>query len=304
MQLDTIKLYCDVIQHQSMSDGAQINGITQSAASQRIAAMERELGVKLINRSKRPLEPTEAGKVYLIGGRKIFDQHERLRREIALTADGYVELRGEVTITSIYSAGIDLLNQIETGFESLHHKVQVRIEYHQPETVHDKVCNNQCDFGIIAYPKQWRGVGWKLLREELMVVVCCPGHPLTEHETVKPDELNEYPMVMFDTRLPIRRHLNAFLSRHGVVPHIAHSFDNIDTIKSCIVDSKMVAILPKRTVLREVAAGVLASVSLTPVQYRPLGIIYHGHGRTNNEHFSPVAQAFVDYLIDHTGVEE
>jgi DNA-binding transcriptional LysR family regulator len=106
--------------------------------------------------------------------------------------------------------------------------------------------------------------------------------------------------VTFEPTLPVGRHLRRYLRENGVTPRITNVFDNIDTIKSAVAVTNQVSILPKRTVLREVAANTLAVIDLLPSLHRPLGIIFHRRGRTNAT-FSPTAQAFVDFLLEHTG---
>ena len=76
MSLATIKLFCDVAQHGNFSKGAELHGITQSAASQRIRGLEDDLGVELIDRSTRPCGLTHVGKVYYEGCREILDRYD------------------------------------------------------------------------------------------------------------------------------------------------------------------------------------------------------------------------------------
>ena len=64
MQLESLKIFCDVVRRASFSRGAKENGISQSSASQVVHQLEVRLGVKLIDRSKRPLVPTPQGQVY------------------------------------------------------------------------------------------------------------------------------------------------------------------------------------------------------------------------------------------------
>src|SRR5262249_15591432 len=67
MQLESLKIFCDVVRWASFSRGAAENDISQSSASQAVHQLELRLGVKLIDRSKRPLVLTPHGKVYYEG---------------------------------------------------------------------------------------------------------------------------------------------------------------------------------------------------------------------------------------------
>lgn len=299
MNIDATRLFCDVAQHRSMSGAAELHGITQSAASQRIQGLEKELGVQLVDRSTRPLSLTAAGELYFRGCRRILQSYEKLTRRISEAGTGVrsndsPELRGEVNIVAIYSAGIGLLNQVKAGFEKQNPRVNVEIEYLQPDTVYDRVRQEQCDFGIISYPKRWAGLASIPLREETMGLVVGPRHPLAGRDHAHASELCPYEFVSFELSLPIGRQIRKYLSRHCAHAKIVSQFDNIDTIKSYVEESEVAAILPWRTVQKEVAAGVLAGVSLSPLLTRPIGIIY-----LRQRPHRPLVKAFIEYLLNN-----
>ncbi len=292
MLIDALQLYCDVAACRSVSRAAELHGVTQSAVSQRLQALEKELGVQLIDRSKRPLELTAAGDLYYRGCRRIIASYDKLQRKVTGHAAGAAEeLRGEVTVSAIYSAGIDLLNQVKAGFESRYPRGQVNINYLQPPAVYDHVRQEQCDLGIISYPQHWPGVASVPLRQEQMVVVARAGHRLVEAQTVAAADLTGVDFVSFDPELPIARHMRQYFRQHSVRPHSVNEFDNIDTIKTYLAQGDAVAILPLRTVQREVTSGVLGAAKLDPPLARPLSIIY-----LRQRLQSPLVKAFIEYL--------
>ncbi|MEX2671870.1 MAG: LysR family transcriptional regulator [Phycisphaeraceae bacterium] len=293
--MDTIKLFCDVAQWRSVSRAALAHGVTQSAASQRIQALERELGVQLIDRSTRPLQLTAAGDLYHHGCRRILASYEKLTaRVIESKGSEPLELRGEVVIAAIYSAGIELLNQIRADFEAKHPKVHVAITYFQPETVYDRVIHEQCDLGILSYPERWRGLTAIPLRDEQMVVVVRAGHDWATRPVIHPTDLADGEMVSFDRALPIAKNLRRYLRSHGVRATLAGEFDNIDTIKTYVAETEASAILPFRTVQREIKAGSLIAIPLAPALVRPIAIVYPRHHEQE-----PLVKAFIDYLAEH-----
>ncbi|MBI1374839.1 MAG: LysR family transcriptional regulator [Phycisphaera sp.] len=292
MLFDAIRLFCDVAQHRSVSKGAEAHGVTQSAASQRIQVLEKQLGVRLIDRSKRPLQLTPAGELYHQGCRRILEEYERLKHQVTGAAED--TLRGEVTVAAIYSAGIDLLSQVKADFEATHPFATVSIKYEQPDGVYDRVSHEQCDLGILSYPERWRDLIATPLREEIMTVVVRAGHELAGRASIDASELTDHEMVGFDTTLPIARRIKAYLREHQSTPEIVNQFDNVDTIKSYVRETDAVAILPDRTVRREVSAGVLASIRLEPTLTRPLAVVY-----PRNREPGPLTKAFIEYLLKH-----
>jgi DNA-binding transcriptional LysR family regulator len=81
---------------------------------------------------------------------------------------------------------------------------------------------------------------------------------------------------------------------------LTNVFDNIDTLKNAVAVTDQVAIVPKRTAMREAAAGTLAVVDLVPRLRRPLGII---HRRRSGavQVLPPAVQSFVDVLLERAG---
>ncbi|HWV56437.1 MAG TPA: LysR family transcriptional regulator [Longimicrobiales bacterium] len=287
-----MRIFCDVARQRSFSRGAELNGITQSAASQRIRALEEELGVELIDRSCRPLRLTPAGRIYYRGCRRILAQYEALKRQITDVAQ---PLRGRVTVAAIYSSDIALLNEIKESFETLHDGTHIQIRYLRPESVADQVRTGDADFGILSYPDRWRGMDSVVWRDEPMALVCRAGHRLTQRDGgIDMPELSDYEFVGLEPHLPISREILAYLRRQGVEPRIVSTFDNIDTIKTCLAGTDAIALLPERTVRGEIERGILVSFELKPTLARPVGIIHRRDRET-----SPLVTAFIDYLLKY-----
>ena len=73
MHIATFKVFRDLVETSSFSKAAEVNGITQSAVSQQVRAIERKFDVKLIDRRSRALTLTEQGKAFLAASRDIVD---------------------------------------------------------------------------------------------------------------------------------------------------------------------------------------------------------------------------------------
>ena len=295
--MDTIRLFSEVAKCHSFSQAAALHGITQSATSQRISQLERKLGVTLIDRSSRPLRLTEAGQAYLEGVDDILARYDRLERRLSSLAK---DPSGHLSVAAIYSAGIELLEQVSQDFQADHDKVRVDIAYAHPDEVYRRVLERECELGIVSYPQRWRKVAVLPLREEAMVVVCSPEHALAQTHTVRPADLSAYEMITFEPELPAGRRIRQYLKDNDASPEIVRCFDNIDTLKNVVAVTDRFSILPLRTVRMEVEAGSLVAVELSPRLTRPIGVIYRPRGK-NGEPFTPAAQAFVDFLLEHAG---
>ena len=291
MQLEAIKIFCDVAIHRSISRSAELNGISQSAVSQRLMALEDQLGTQLLDRSTRPLKLTDAGETYFLGCQQIIRDYRKLEQEVAATREGY---SGTIRMAAIYSAGCDLLNEAKADFELQNPDARIEVKYLHPSEVCKGVKKSEFDLGIISYPNLCDGLSVYSLREEEMGVICKIDHPLAERPKIHANDLHDRPMVNPTEDLPIAAAVNDYLKSHQVQAHQVDTFDNLDTIKRFVGESSSVAILPLRAALREIKSGSLAGIQLEPKFTRPVGVICR-----KQESLPASIRSFIDLLILH-----
>ncbi len=289
MAFDALEIFCNVARTRSFSEGARRSGVTQSAASQRIRALEAELGVQLVDRSTRPLRLTPAGRTLYDGSVRILDRYERLLDEVVGESR---RTRGHLDLAAIYSADRVHLAEVRERMRRLHPGVSVELTFLHPQEVHDAVRSGRADLGVLSYPDRWPDLAAVPLREEEMAVVCHRTHPLAGAGQVSPRELEPHSLVGFTARLPISREITAYLRRHGVQPRVAQTFDNIDSIRASLTGPDAVAILPARTASGPGASPDLLVVSLDPVLTRPLAVVHR-----RDREFSPALEALVNCLL-------
>jgi DNA-binding transcriptional LysR family regulator len=233
--------------------------------------LEEHLGVKLIDRSKRPFVLTPEGETYYEGCRKLVQRYYALEEEVRTL---HQEVAGRVTVVSIYSVGLSHMNKIVQDFMSQYPRANVRLQYQHPHRVYELVENDQVDLGLVSYPKSSRAIKAIRWREEPMVLVCAPQHRLAKQTSVRLEDLHDMPMVGFDAELEIRHEIDRALTSARVETSVVMEFDNIETIKRAIEIDAGVSLLPRPTVEREVAAGSLVALPLVDVELvRPVGII-------------------------------
>lgn len=272
MHLKSLKVFCDVVGWRSFSRAADENGISQSGASQVVNQLERRLGVKLIDRSKRPFVLTPEGETYYEGCRKLVQRYDALEDQVRTLHE---EVSGRVRVVSIYSVGLHHMSRYLQQFLAQYPKANVRLEYQHPHRVFDAVEKDHADLGLISYPRASRTIEAIPWREEPMVLVCAPTHRLATRERISLADLSGEKMIGFDSDLTIRREIDRVLQINDVEVRVAMEFDNIETIKRAVEIDAGVALLPEPTVLREVEGKTLAAVPLASDELvRPLGIIH------------------------------
>src|SRR5439155_10590597 len=213
MHLETLRLYCDVVRLRSFSRGAEQNFGSQSAASQAVQQLETELGVALIDRTKRPAAGTPGGEAFCAGGRAILESWEKAKGEVAAAT---ARVDGTVRVAAIYSVGLHDVSRHVQRFMSLYPEARVQLECLHPHKVVEAVLGGEADVGIMSYPPTNRALSIVPLRAEPMAFVCQPNHRLARHRLVRPTDLNGETFVAFDSGLTIRKAIDRALRAHNV----------------------------------------------------------------------------------------
>jgi len=283
------KLFKEIASTRSLSRSAAYCGVSQSAASQHVQDVERRLGVELLDRSKRPVELTPAGKLYA----KLCRDVLRSEEEFGLAIQGLKgEVAGVVRVASIYSIGLSEMSRLQDAFAERYPAASLSVEYMRPDKIYEAVRDDRVDLGLVSYPESSREIAAVAWREERMQVAAAPGHRLASLPEVFPADLNGEDFIGFDEDLKIRRELDRFFRAHNVEVHLIMQFDNIHTIKEAVALGSGISILPERTMLAEMAQGRLAAVRLNaPGLVRPVGIIHRKRKRLGR-----AAEAFMELL--------
>jgi len=289
MALENLKIFKDIAQTKSISRGAAMNDISQSAASQLIQQLERRLGIELFDRSKRPLALTPAGKLYYDACRDILRRMEEAEAEVEALKQ---EARGSVRLACIYSIGLNEMARHTAEFQKFHPKSRVHLEYLRPDKIYEAIQEDQTDLGMLSYPTPGREIRVVPWRQERMILVVYPTHRLADRQWVEPGELAGERFVSFDEDLAIRKALDRFLRERGVEVEPVLQFDNIQMIKEAVAIGSGISVLPEPTVLEEVSQKRLFTVPFRGAEMaRPVGIIYR-----RGKKLSPTTLQFLDFL--------
>jgi LysR family transcriptional regulator, transcriptional activator of the cysJI operon len=274
MNLDVMKTFCDLVDTGSFSKAAEENYISQSAVSQQLAKLERDLGTQLIHRGGGLVAPTEAGKTFYQGAKDILRRHEQLLGEVRSAADS---IRGVLRVGTIYSVGFYLLDPYIRKFLQAHPEVNLYVEYTAWNHIYASVISGEMDLGVVAYPERHRSIEVIPLASEELVVVCAPDHKLAKRPQIDPADLGGEDFIAFGANIPTRRNIDKMLKAERVTVQVKMEFDNIELLKRAIEVGAGISILPLGNIEREAADGHLAySRFRRPGKWvRTLGIVRH-----------------------------
>jgi len=289
VHLETLQVFCDLVETGSFSAAAAHNFITQSAVSQQVRALEARFDRSLIERTKGHIQPTPAGQLLYQVGKEISTRYRELREQ--MQSFGSV-VSGSVRLATVHSVGLYELSDPLKKFLKAYPQVSVHIEYSRANKIFDDVLSGRIDLGIVAYPTRRPQITIIPFREDRLVLVCAPHHPFAERKAISIKDLDGQNFVGYERDLPTRRATDRVFRRKNISVRYVIELDNIETIKRVVEIGTGVALVPEPTVKQEVKNRTLRVIQLADGSLsRPLGIV-HRQGR----HFSPAVERFIAEL--------
>ena len=272
MQIESLKVFCDLAETTSFTKAAQINGVTQSAVSQQISSLETKFDAALIERSKKKFTLTKEGETFYKYSKQIVQSYDELRHKIQEIQN---VVTGTIKVVTIYSIGLHELPPYLKKFLKKHPTVNVSVEYRRATQLYEDIISGMADIGLVAYPQKDPRLHVTSLAEDMLVLICHPDHPLAEKPRVKLSEIDSHKFVAFEPDIPTRRAIDKILRDRGVEVIHAMEFDNIETVKRAVEIDAGISIVPRSPVAQEVAKKTIAMVEIEDEQfYRPLAAVH------------------------------
>src|SRR5918912_1419637 len=213
--MDTRQLaaFCAVVERKSFSLAADRLGVTQPAVSLQIRALEERLGRRLLDRSGRRVEPTEAGLQLYRGAQRLLALETQIVEELAEGGEG--ALRGRLAIGASTGPGGSVVPPLLCEFARLHPEVKVGLQVLPPQRVLAWSARRELDLGVVGAAGRQGAVVFEPFFRDEVVLVCPPGHPFAGR-TISLDELRAEPPIVMQEGAGVRLVIEDELRRAGV----------------------------------------------------------------------------------------
>jgi DNA-binding transcriptional LysR family regulator len=296
MHLETLKVFCDLAETKSFSKAAEVNGITQSAVSQQVRALETKYEVSLVERNRKACGLTPEGRTFLDAARRIVEAYRAIGDQLRSSSG---RVAGRIRIASEFSIGLHELPPALTRFRGTHSQVEVAVKYMRSPEIYDAVAAGEFDLGLVAYPQVRPGLKSEIFDEDELVLICHPDHPLARCASIEPATLSKEYIIAYRPDAPTNRAIERQLRNHNAEFTPAMQFDNIETVKRAVEINSGISLVPRNTVQAEVADGRLVEIPLEGARFaRPLAVVYK-----NARSHSPAIRAFSATLRGEAEIE-
>jgi DNA-binding transcriptional LysR family regulator len=202
--MDTKQLvaFCAVVERRSFSQAADQLGVTQPAVSLQIRSLEQRVGQRLLDRSGRRVEPTEAGLRLYRGAQRLLAMEQQLLAELGDEAEG--ELKGRLEIGASTGPGGSVLPVILGEFQQLHPQVHVALTVSDTHTVVEQVARREVEVGVVGAGGRQRGVTFEPFYRDEVVLAVPAGHKRAG-KSLTLEELKAEPLVLMQEGAGIRQ---------------------------------------------------------------------------------------------------
>lgn len=291
MHIETLKVFCDLVELQSFSLAAERNFVTQSAVSQQVRTLEEKFDRKLLERvrGRREIRLTPSGEVFYRESKNVLDSFSQLNEQM----NGLVgRISGVVKVSTVYSVGLHELPPLVREYMSKFPSVKIDLEYSRTTRVIRDVLKGVVELGIVTFPEPRRGLTVVPMASDRLVLICPPDHELARKKEIRAKTLKDRDFVLFERDIPTRKATDKILRSHGVSVNKVAEFDNIETIKRAVEVGFGLAIVPQPSVVDEERNGQLSIVKFKEKEWkRPVGVVYR-----SDRDLSLAAQKFVKLI--------
>lgn len=289
MNMETLKIFCDLAELQSFSKTADKNFLSQSAISQQLAQLELVHKCQFFDRKKRPITLTKEGQLFYQAARDIIDRYEKFNNELNTTKSSEYN---RVNIAAIFSIGMHALPNYVKKFMVKYPDVNVHIEFLNADKIYEQIFSGEIDIGLVSVARRDKRLVVYDFEEEPLVLVCSPKHYLARESQIDIHKLQFERFIGFTENIPTRIWIDEILKRYNIAVNPIMEFDNIETIKRAVEINSGISILPKITVLQEVANSTIKAIEFSNEHFvRPTGIIV-----SKNKTLSKPCRHFIDLL--------
>lgn len=274
LDLFYLKTFVAVTRTRSFRLAAERNFITQPAVSQHIRILEKKLNTTLFERRGRNVVLTPAGEVFLPYAQNILKQYEEAQMRVRELDNSF---SGMIRIATIYSVGLYELKPVVQKFLKKYPQVNLHLEYQKSSAIYEMVSNRTVDFGMVAFPQKRSGVVAQTFVEDELVLAQSPQQRILPKRTIALKDLEGVKLIGFAADTATGKVIQHFFAARKIRPDIRHEYDNIELIKSAVVLGLGCALVPRKTILRELKDKILEIVDVKGLAIkRPIGVLHPG----------------------------
>ncbi len=291
MDTRQLQAFCEVVERRSFSQAAERLGVTQPAVSLQVRSLEKRLGMQLLDRSGRRVEPTEAGLRLYRGAQRLLQLEDEIVGELQEGATG--ELEGAFEIGASTGPGGVVLAQLLCQFAEAHPQLQVALSVFDTQTVVDRVADRTLQLGVVGAAPRHRGVEYEPFINDTVILACPPGHAFAGR-TITLEQLKHETLIVMQEGAGVRQMIDEELHRAGLRLRdldVRLELGLQESVTSAVRGGYGVTFISRSSVENDLAAGTLVEARVRELELEREIYLVRSAGRAETR----AAAAFVEF---------
>ena len=289
-----LEVFVHVARGGSVSAAAQRLHLSQSATSQSLSDLERQLGVLLFERLGRRLELNDVGRRLLPDAGQLLDGLAAL---IDAAQEPVGALKGQLHVSASATVGTYLLPMLAGKFSELHPGVDLQLRLRNTQQVMEDLLHFQADLGLIEGQCTDPHLTSEVWQQDELVIVCAPTHKLAGVDILSEHDLQEADWNLREKGSGTRAIFEAAVRQHVARLRMRMELGQHEAIKQAVRAGFGLTCLSRLSVAGELARGEMVELPSPLHLTRDFSLVWHPE-----RYRSPIWQAFKVFLLESAGV--
>lgn len=296
MDFKQIEAFVYVVRHRSFSKAADAIYLTQPTISAHISSLEKELGIKLIDRSGKDVEPTEAGRLFYDHAVSLINQRDNAVFNLSKYSNNK---KGKIEIAASTVPSQIILPKLIKSFREKYKDVSFSINQMDSEAVAEAILDKRYEIGVVGTRYESKKlVSHHLIDDKLVLITPNNGKYANIKSTCLPfNMLAEESFIIRETGSGTRQEFERIVEKSGLQKNsinIIAQMNSTEAIKQSVSMGLGVSIMSQLSVQDYVNCGLLKAFDVEGLDLsRAFFVIYH-----NNRPLSPLSNLFLEFLSE------
>ncbi len=275
MELRTLKTFCEVVERKSFSKTAQAICLTQSTVSIQINSLEKELGLRLLDRLDRKVLPTPQGEILYQHAKRILAQTEQIKNELTKSS----QVRGRLNIGCGVTIGEGIMPQVIGSFKKKYPQTEFTLWISDTSEITKRIVRCELDLGIVGVEISHKDIILEEFTRDRLILIVYPAHPLRKKKYVNLSALLSEPFIVREEGSGTRMHVRRELRKRGIQEsqlNIVMELGSNGAIKQAVMNNQGVAFINYQAVKKELETGLLVELPIKDFKlYKEFYLIIH-----------------------------
>ncbi len=292
MNLNHLRVFHAVAAASSLTEAARELRISQPAVSRQLADLEDALGVQLVDRLRRGIRLTDAGRALADHATRIFGLEQTAEAELAALRG--LE-RGRLAIGASTTIGSYLVPRVLGRLRRDHPALRLELQIGNTQAIHDLLRRHQIELGLtegLHSHAREPDLTAHVFDHDDMVAIAAPGDPVARRGPLRAADLAAHPFIMRERGSGTREVIEAAFAKKRIAIAPVLALGSTEAVKNAVASGLGIAIVSRLTVDNELASGALVTLDLADLEIRRELRLVELSGVTR----SPAAMRFLELL--------